>query len=731
MTSSKSTKRALLASVLSVALCCVMLIGSTFAWFTDSVTSAGNKIVAGNLKVDLIHVGGGENGGNVSIKDNPDHKIFNYDKWEPGYTAMETLQVVNKGNLALKFRLDAVADGAAAAETGEKLSDVIDVWVYEGEGIPTTQSFAEMSEDADWRNAGSLSALMADTDGIAHGVLLPDGETAKQENEVVGSVQMTVALHMQESAGNAYQGLTLGDLNFTLNATQYTYEKDGFGNKNYDADAEPALAGFINQMEEGGYVVMPADVALPMESDVTDGSVDPLLTVTEETTLNLAGKELTLDYDSEMGSLPYTPALVSVNSGSLTVSGDGVVNAEAGYNTAYGICVNGGQLVINGGSYYGAMCAVQVQKGSVVINGGFFDLASTIKQAAPDYVTYLINCIDSAYKDGSATVSIRGGTFVNFDPSNNGAEGAGTNFVAEGYTVVSEKQANGETWYTVVSQAVSGEDIEAALNDPDVTEVFLGGDIDMNDDIFKADNGNATFNVPDGKTLNMLGNRFTRPDRGSGNGLTFAAGVTAAVKNGIISNDSDMTMVDIGEGATVTFENITFEGFGGTPVRVRAAAGEKTTVVFENCIFENAPVQIAGRNGATEVDVQFVDCEFTGVYKILNSDGTPATDPYGNAHYTNMLIDAEASYLYGNILLQNCTLSFDASGASYKQDAIGLYGCDYPDNKLNVTLENVTVTTQNADPVSVDSRYEDGLVITEKGTNSYTVDGTAVDYKGD
>lgn len=86
----------------------------------------------------------------------------------------------------------------------------------------------------------------------------------------------------------------------------------------------------------------------------------------------------------------------------------------------------------------------------------------------------------------------------------------------------------------------------------------------MNDDIFKADNGNATFNVPDGKTLNMLGNRFTRPDRGSGNGLTFAAGVTAAVKNGIISNDSDMTMVDIGEGATVTFENITFEGFGGT-----------------------------------------------------------------------------------------------------------------------------------------------------------------------
>ena len=49
MTSSKNTKRALLASVLSVALCCAMLIGSTFAWFTDSVTNTGNRIQAGNL----------------------------------------------------------------------------------------------------------------------------------------------------------------------------------------------------------------------------------------------------------------------------------------------------------------------------------------------------------------------------------------------------------------------------------------------------------------------------------------------------------------------------------------------------------------------------------------------------------------------------------------------------------------------------------------------------------
>ena len=113
----KSTKKSLVGSALVLLLCLVMLVGTTFAWFTDSVTSGNNKIIAGNLKVDLIHV---DDGKEVSIKDNPSHKIFDYDKWEPGYTVMETLKVVNKGNLALKFRLDAVAAGATTGPTGEK-----------------------------------------------------------------------------------------------------------------------------------------------------------------------------------------------------------------------------------------------------------------------------------------------------------------------------------------------------------------------------------------------------------------------------------------------------------------------------------------------------------------------------------------------------------------------------------------------------------------------------------
>ena len=58
MSSKKSTKRALLMSVISMLLCLAMLTGTTFAWFTDSVKSGMNKIVAGNLDVELQYYDG-------------------------------------------------------------------------------------------------------------------------------------------------------------------------------------------------------------------------------------------------------------------------------------------------------------------------------------------------------------------------------------------------------------------------------------------------------------------------------------------------------------------------------------------------------------------------------------------------------------------------------------------------------------------------------------------------
>ena len=140
----------------------------------------------------------------------------------------------------------------------------------------------------------------------------------------------------------------------------------------------------------------------------------------------------------------------------LHVEADTTINASAnggidtGTNGGYGINVrNGATLTINGGNYYGGGTTVQVQKGTLIINDGFF---ACEPYSDPTYGSeYLINCIDSAYKDGTAKITVKGGTFVNFNPANCKAEGAGTNFVAPGYTVVSEAHGS-DTWYTVVPE---------------------------------------------------------------------------------------------------------------------------------------------------------------------------------------------------------------------------------------------------------------------------------------
>ena len=184
--------------------------------------------------------------------------------------------------------------------------------------------------------------------------------------------------------------------------------------------------------------------------DKTANTLVPQMEVTKDTNLDLSGQKLGVAADAEdFGKA--SPVLMTVTSGTLTIDGDGEINCEAGNQQVYGINVIGGKVVINGGSYYGAITAVQVQKGNLTINGGFFDMAPTCKVQVPHYAKYVVNCIDSAYQNGTAKIIVTGGTFVNFDPSAN-PEGAGTSYVADGYKVVSETQTNGDTWYTVVAE---------------------------------------------------------------------------------------------------------------------------------------------------------------------------------------------------------------------------------------------------------------------------------------
>ncbi len=172
-------------------------------------------------------------------------------------------------------------------------------------------------------------------------------------------------------------------------------------------------------------------------------------------TLDLSGHKIT--FNSGEGNKNF--ALFNVlRKGNLTVKGNGTVDAYAstgGYcfdvsGTKVGSNVFPAVLTIESGTYIGTPSAVQVGAyGTAYIKGGFFDCrpAGNVDE---DRYRYTLNCLGDPYKNGTAEIIVTGGTFVNFNPADNQAEGPGTNFVADGYKVISEEQPDGDVWYTVV-----------------------------------------------------------------------------------------------------------------------------------------------------------------------------------------------------------------------------------------------------------------------------------------
>lgn len=212
MTKQKSTKRALLLSALSLLMCVSMLIGSTFAWFTDSVTSSGNIIKSGTLDVEMEWKDATATGAQQTYKDASEGAIFNYDKWEPGYVEAKNIKISNVGTLALKYNLNIAANGEVS-----ELADVIDVYFAEGEYTLASREMTELTK------VGTLSDIL-------------DGMPANMAGDLKANTAdtVTIALKMQETAGNEYQGLSIGsDFKVVLMATQDNVEKDSF-DENYD-----------------------------------------------------------------------------------------------------------------------------------------------------------------------------------------------------------------------------------------------------------------------------------------------------------------------------------------------------------------------------------------------------------------------------------------------------------------------------------------------------------------
>ena len=201
----KATKRALLTSVMALVMCVVMLVGTTFAWFTDTASTAVNKIQAGNLDVDIVDENGDSlDGGTLSFvnKENQSNIL-----WEPGATFFtQGFKIVNKGNLALKYKV------VVSGTTGDaKLLKAIEFDVV-------TEKTKEAAE-----------ALAKE------GNLLKQNDSAPADTDAA-KVYYYLRGHMKEEAGNEYKNLTLDGISITVYATQFTHEFDSFNNT-YDAQA--------------------------------------------------------------------------------------------------------------------------------------------------------------------------------------------------------------------------------------------------------------------------------------------------------------------------------------------------------------------------------------------------------------------------------------------------------------------------------------------------------------
>ena len=470
MTKKKTARRALFMSVMSLILCCAMLMGTTFAWFTDSVTSASNVITAGNLDLSVQYTLDGKNWADLQGADN----LFQKDLWEPGHTEVVALKIENKGSLALKYNaamnITSETIGKTVGGDDIKLSDIL-----------TVSTLTQAANDI-----GDIALMLAfsgeNSVGYENTAKFKEAGVLREDTELhPGDAHYTIVkVDMAETVGNEanHNGVNVPTITFGINlaATQFAYESDSFGN-DYDDNLQPGVISLFSGTDlhksttESGMYALTADIKT---SDYGDDSrygygYEYIIRKSADYTLDLNGKTITHDtVNKNANNNALTYLFVANNAGTkLTINGEGKVycNNSEGYACAVQgkdgtlITINGGDyqvdngiavwagagahIVINGGSFVNSEAKtdhelIYSSGGVIDIYGGFFHNTDG---------NYTLNVEDRNRATGF--INVYGGTYVNFDPST-GSQDPNNIKVADGYEVVSETQENGDIWYTVV-----------------------------------------------------------------------------------------------------------------------------------------------------------------------------------------------------------------------------------------------------------------------------------------
>ena len=455
MNNTKTTKRALLSSVMAMLLCITMLIGTTFAWFTDTASTAVNKIQAGKLDValEMATSWSGDTPSDWGTAEGQTLRWMTADGrgddlilWEPGCTYnLNQFRIVNNGNLALKYKI--VISGIVG---DAKLLEAIDFTVSGVDGATTAAHLNGFE--------GKLAANST-TDAI------------------------TITGHMKESAGNEYQNKSIDGIGITVVATQDTVEYDSNGNT-YDERAEyPVLASSVSDFRDA---LSQGNSTIILASDVTvDDGIQ--MSVTNDTAINFNGN--TLKGAVESGSISSSDGPTNLvlsdpnNSDEYSIDGNIVVHEGGGYTQLSAITVWKPTVTIESGKYTHdnavILCQLQTQDPNavgVVINGGTFDGKGAASVIANIFGSVIVNNGEfNAHYDGDSSgecvyvssgnsyvpsiTTINGGTFnadkrifyvsVDTNYTQKIVVNGGTFNVAEGGSLIQVSSGNASDYLTI------------------------------------------------------------------------------------------------------------------------------------------------------------------------------------------------------------------------------------------------------------------------------------------
>ena len=452
MKTNKSSKRALLISICAITICAVMLIGTTFAWFTDTASTAVNTIQSGTLDLVLEMWDSAEGkwvsaeGKTLSFIKSADAPAGEELLWEPGCTyVLPELRIRNNGKLALKYK---VTVNGATGDT--KLLEAIDFTVK--------------------KNGANEGEKLEGWEGH----LLPTGTPATDSEPNV--IQFAISGHMKEAAGNEYQGLTLNGIGLTVVATQYTYEYDSNDNQ-YDKFADYPEIQPITSADQLKEVLANDDVdgkTLKLYDDITADDLE----ITKDVALDLNGN--TMD-----------TSRIQVN-GSTIVIGDSSENGDGKIMTSdsYGVinAVNS-DVTITGGSFVssydktgssGYASVIQARNSNLTIDGGHFENTESVGG-----YNYIIKA-PSYSKTEKTTITINGGEFVSHRDY--------------GYIVTGDSDAN-------VDVTINDGKFKTEGRNSYLTNVK--GSVIVNNCEFTATGNNAVFNIPADSTVTVKGGTFS------------------------------------------------------------------------------------------------------------------------------------------------------------------------------------------------------------------------------